>query len=113
MSMCVLGLSNELAKYAIAVNALWPRTIIATEALNVIAGSREQLEQMKMGGRRPEIVADAAAAILRKDSKTFTGNFCIDEDVLRRDCGRSDFSRYAVDPSAQLLEDLFVPNAKL
>jgi citronellol/citronellal dehydrogenase len=83
------------------VNALWPRTIIATAALNMIPGVDSQR------GRKPEIVADAAHAILTSDARTCTGNFFIDEEVLR-ERGVTDFSAYAVDPALNPLPDLFL-----
>ncbi len=102
MSLCVLGLAEELRDRGIAVNALWPRTVIATSALNLLGG-----EALARHGRRPEIVADAALAILRRPSRTCTGNFFVDEDVLRAE-GVTDFSRYAVAPEEELATDLFL-----
>ena len=113
MSMCVLGLSKELAKYSVAVNALWPQSIVGTDALYAIAPSRQEAEQMAQSGRKPEIVADAACAILRKNPQLFSGNFCSDEEILTKECGITDFSSYAVDPTKQLHKDLFVLDAKL
>jgi citronellol/citronellal dehydrogenase len=102
MSLCVLGHAEELRPYGIAVNALWPRTVILTAALQMIPGVRP--EQC----RRPQIVADAAHAILSLDAKTTTGNFFFDEDVLRA-AGVTDFDPYAVAPGARdFLPDLFV-----
>jgi citronellol/citronellal dehydrogenase len=105
MSLCVLGLSRELAgtDVGIAVNGLWPRTLIATAAVQNLLGG----ETVAARARRPEIVADAAHVIFGKPSRTFTGNFCIDEDVLRS-TGVTDFSRYASVPEDQLLPDLFL-----
>ena len=107
MSLCVLGLAGELAAQGIAVNALWPRTVIGTAALQVAlrGASAEALRRV----RTPQIVAEAACALLKRDSRTFTGQFCIDEQVLREE-GISDFSPYR-DPSvreADLLPDLFL-----
>ena len=102
MSMCVLGMAEELRRDGIAVNALWPRTIIATAALGVIPGVNLD------AARHPEIVADAAYHILTRDSRTTTGRFFIDEDVLR-EAGVTDFDRYAVKPGVPLQTDLFVP----
>ncbi len=107
MSLCVLGLSGELRARGIAVNALWPRTLIGTAALRVAlqGAPAEALRRV----RSPQIVADAAYAILRRDSRSFSGNFCIDEQVLREE-GVADFSPYR-DPSVReedLLTDLFV-----
>jgi citronellol/citronellal dehydrogenase len=102
MSLCVLGHAEELHPYGIGVNALWPRTVILTAALAMIPGVRP--EQC----RRPQIVADAAHAVLCADARTTTGNFFVDEDVLRA-AGVSDFDAYAVVPGTRdLLPDLFV-----
>jgi citronellol/citronellal dehydrogenase len=101
MSLCVLGMAEEFRKQGIAVNALWPRTIIATAALQVIPGAEPER------GRTPEIVADAAWHILTRDSKTMTGNFFIDDEVLAA-AGVTDFSRYAVQPGVQLKSDIFM-----
>ncbi|HLI11126.1 MAG TPA: NAD(P)-dependent oxidoreductase [Alphaproteobacteria bacterium] len=101
MSMCVLGMAEELRSDGIAVNALWPRTIIATAALQVIPG----VDPRK--GRKPEIIADAAHAILCRDSRRCTGNFFIDEEVLREE-GITDLAAYAVEPGQPLLPDLFL-----
>jgi citronellol/citronellal dehydrogenase len=102
MSMCVLGMAEELRDRGIAVNALWPRTVIATAALNLLGG-----EDTAKHGRTPEIVADAALAIVRRPARECTGNFFIDEDVLREE-GVSDFGRYAVRAGEPLMRDLFV-----
>jgi len=101
MSLCVLGMSAEFAPLGIAVNALWPRTVIATAAIGMIAGVRA--EQC----RRPEIVADAAHAMLCRPAREYSGHFAIDEDVLGEE-GVRDFDRYAVQPGAALLPDLFL-----
>ena len=101
MSFVTLGLAGELGAQGIAVNALWPRTIIATDALNMIPG----VEIARC--RKPEIVADAAHAILVKPAKGFAGQFLIDEDVLR-EIGVTDFDGYAVEPGQRLLPDLFL-----
>jgi len=103
MSLCTLGLARELAPRGIAVNSLWPKTIIATAAVENLLGGPSTLEHC----RRPEIVADAAYVILTRPSRTFSGNFCLDEDVLR-EAGVTDFTSYAVDPSKTPLPDLFV-----
>jgi citronellol/citronellal dehydrogenase len=102
MSMCVVGLAEEFRADGIAVNALWPRTAIATDALNLIEG----IEQARC--RRPEIVADAAHAILTQPSRSATGRFFSDEEVLA-EAGRTDFTSYAVDPAnaGRLYPDLF------
>ncbi len=103
MSMCVLGMAEEFRPLGIAVNALWPRTIIATSALAMIPGMSERLQNC----RKPEILADAAHAILVRDASEATGNFYIDEDVLAQE-GVADLARYAVRPGAQLLPDIFL-----
>ncbi|HNN94070.1 MAG TPA: NAD(P)-dependent oxidoreductase [Pseudomonadota bacterium] len=103
MTLCVLGHAEELRSQGVAVNALWPRTLIATAAVQNLLGG----DQSTRGSRKPEIVADAAHCILTQPSRSFTGQFCIDEDVLRS-AGLTDFSSYAVDPSAPLLTDLFI-----
>ncbi|PWB67239.1 MAG: short chain dehydrogenase [Deltaproteobacteria bacterium] len=101
MSLCVLGMAEEFREAGVAVNALWPRTVIATAALAMLGETAER------NCRKPEIVADAAHAILTRDSRACTGNFFIDEEVLAAE-GVSDFSRYAVEPGAPLLPDLFL-----
>ena len=103
MSLCVLGMAEEFRNDGIAVNALWPRTVIATAALAMIPGAREQLDRT----RRPEIMADAAHAILTRDARTTTGNFFLDDEVLR-ETGNTDFDVYAVKPGMPLLPDLFL-----
>ena len=101
MSFVTLGLAAEFGPQGVAVNALWPRTVIATDALNMIPG----VEVARC--RKPEIMADAAHAILVRQAAGFSGHFLIDEDVLRQ-AGVADFSGYAVDPSQALLPDLFL-----
>jgi citronellol/citronellal dehydrogenase len=101
MSLCVLGMAEELRTAGIAVNALWPRTVIATAALNVIAGASAA------AGRKPEIMADAAYYIFTRDSRGTTGRFFIDDEVLR-EAGITDLSSYAVTPGARLQPDLFL-----
>ncbi len=103
MSMIALGLSSELKKYNIAANALWPRTTIATAAVNNLLGG-EMLMNMS---RTVDIIADAAYYILSKPSTECTGNTFIDEDVLAKE-GITDLEKYAVVPGAQLYKDLFV-----
>jgi citronellol/citronellal dehydrogenase len=103
MSLCVLGLAEELRPRGIAVNALWPRTLIATAAVRNLLGGEAALR----GARRPEIVADAAHAILTRPSAEVTGQFFIDEDVLRAQ-GVTDLDAYAVAPGQPLQDDLFV-----
>jgi len=101
MSFVTLGLAGELGAQGIAVNALWPRTIIATDALNMIPGI--PIERC----RKPTIVADAAQVILTREAKGFAGHFLIDEEVLH-DAGVTDFTWYAMDASQQPLPDLFL-----
>jgi len=103
MSLCVLGLAEELRPKGIAVNALWPRTVIATAAVQNLLGGDPAMAR----ARSPEIVADAAHAILTRPSREFTGNFALDEDVLR-DAGVTDLSGYSAVPADQLLPDLFL-----
>jgi len=103
MSLCVLGLSEELRETGIAVNALWPRTLIATAAIRNLFGGDDAIR----GCRTPDIVADAAHAILCRSARDTTGHFFIDEEVLASE-GVTDFDRYAVDPAAALLPDLFL-----
>lgn len=103
MSLITLGLSTELKKYNIAANSLWPKTTIATAAVKNLLGGEALCKQ----SRHPEIVADAAYYILSKKSSIYTGNFCIDEDVLLAE-GISDFDKYAVSPGGDLFPDLFV-----
>ena len=103
MSMIVLGLAGELKKYNIGVNALWPRTTIATAAVQNLLGGDVIVQK----SRTPEIVADAAYEILKKSSTECTGNFFFDEDVLREE-GVTDFSKYAVNPQQKLMPDIFI-----
>ncbi len=104
MSVWVLGMAEEFRDRGIAVNALWPRTTIDTEAIRLIMNS-----ESRRRCRKPEILADAAHVILTKDSRTFTGQFCIDEDVLRG-AGVTDFARYRHEGVSEdeLIPDLFV-----
>ena len=101
MSMCVLGMSAEFAG-RVAVNALWPRTVIATAALAMLGGAVKPDYC-----RKPDIVADAAHAVLTRDAKTCTGNFFIDDEVLQAE-GISQFDSYAVAPGNPLLPDIFL-----
>jgi citronellol/citronellal dehydrogenase len=103
MSMCVLGMAEEFKSLGIAVNALWPKTIVATSALAMIPGMTERL----VNCRTPEILADAAHAILLRDARQATGNFYIDEEVLAHE-GVTDLTRYAVKPGSPLLPDIFL-----
>ncbi|PIE18903.1 MAG: short chain dehydrogenase [Proteobacteria bacterium] len=102
MSMCVLGMSEELRRQAIAVNALWPRTAVATAAVKMLGG-----DAMIQASRKPEIMADAAYAILTKPSAEVTGNFFIDDEVLTAE-GVADLDAYAVSPGMPLAPDLFL-----
>lgn len=102
MSMCTLGMAEEFRADGIAVNALWPRTTIATAAIEV-----NFPEAILRASRKPAIMADAAHAILRRDSRRATGNFYIDEAVLREE-GITDFDHYAVNPGTPLYADLFL-----
>jgi citronellol/citronellal dehydrogenase len=103
MSMCVLGMAEEFREQGVAVNALWPKTLIATSAINNLPGG----EMLIPGGRRPEIVAAAAHAILIRKSRECTGVFFIDEDVLR-EAGVTDFDQYAISPGTPLVPDFFI-----
>jgi len=105
MSMIVLGLSEELKQYKIAANALWPKTTIATAAVQNLLGG-DFLMQMS---RTPEIVAEAAYYILRRPSTECSGNFFLDEDVLKQE-GVNDLEKYAVNPRQKLMTDLFLDN---
>ena len=101
MSFVTLGLAGEFGPRGVAVNALWPRTVIATDAINMIPGVDARQ------CRTPQIMADAAHAVLVRDARGFSGNFLIDEDVLRA-AGPVDFDRYAVERGQPLLPDLFL-----
>ena len=101
MSMCTLGMAREFADRGVAVNSLWPRTTIATAAVEVF------FPQALAGSRKPEIMADAAHWILTQDSRRCTGGFYIDEAVLR-DAGVTDLDRYALHPGTPLAPDLFL-----
>lgn len=101
MSFVTLGLAAEFGPRGVAVNALWPRTLISTDAMNMIPGVSAA------NGRSPEIVADAAHAVLVRPAAGFHGHFLIDDEVLAQ-AGVTDLSGYAVDPSAPLLPDLFL-----
>ena len=104
MSLVVLGLAGEL-RGKIAVNALWPRTTIATAAIKNLLGGDTMIRR----SRKPEILAEAACRIFEK-SKTFTGNFLIDDTFLASE-GIRDFDQYRVDPSQPLQVDFFVPDS--
>ena len=105
MSMCVLGLSAELKTAGVAVNALWPRTTIATAAVGNLLGG----DAMMRASRKPEIMGDAAYAIFTKPAREFTGQFCIDDKVLYASGVRA-FDHYRVDRSVPLMSDFFVPD---
>jgi citronellol/citronellal dehydrogenase len=103
MSLCVLGLADEFRSAGVAVNALWPRTVVATAAVQNLLGG----ETTMRGSRSPRIVADAAYVILSRPSRDHTGQFYIDEDVLRS-AGVTDFRQCATAPGEGLIPDLFV-----
>jgi len=103
MSMCVLGMAGEYKSAGIAFNALWPRTTIATAAVQNLLGG----DQVVKGSRKPTIMGDAAHVILTRNARECTGNFFIDDEVLAS-AGKKDLSEYAVDPSAKLFPDFFV-----
>ncbi len=104
MSLCVLGFAEEFRARGIAVNALWPRTAIATAAIKNLLGG----EKIMRASRTPEILADAAYLIFNKPARTFSGNFLIDDTFLASE-GVTDLERYRVDPSVPLQPDFFVP----
>ncbi|MEM8898537.1 MAG: NAD(P)-dependent oxidoreductase [Bacteroidota bacterium] len=103
MSMTVLGLADELKKYKIGVNALWPVTAIATAAVKNVLGG----DALMQASRYPSIMADAADIIFKRDSSQCTGNFYTDEQVLKEE-GITDFSSYAVNPEKELAPDFFL-----
>lgn len=105
MSLCVLGFAGELRGQGVAVNALWPRTTIATSAIKYVVG--DKLMEMS---RTPEIMADAAHRIFTKDARSFTGNFLVDDSFLASE-GVTDFTPYRVDPTKLLAPDFFVPDS--
>lgn len=102
MSFCTFAMSEEFKQKGLAVNSLWPRTGIATAAIKMLGG-----DAMMQQCRKPEIMADAAFHILKRDSKECNGNFFIDDEVMHS-AGITDLSSYAVDPSKQLMPDFFV-----
>ncbi|GJE59684.1 SDR family oxidoreductase [Methylobacterium trifolii] len=108
MSLCVLGLSGELRRQGIAVNALWPRTTIATAAVNNLLGGAELMR----ASRTPEIIADAAHALFLMPARQTTGRFLIDDTFLA-ETGVTDFSKYRVTPGVPLAPDFFVPDASV
>ena len=103
MSMCVLGMSAEFKEQGVAVNALWPRTAVATAAVANLLGGEAAIRRC----RKPEIMSDAAHVILTSDSRKNTGNFYIDDDVLGK-AGVTNFDKYAVDPTQPLQPDFFL-----
>jgi citronellol/citronellal dehydrogenase len=105
MSLCVLGLAGELRPKGIAVNALWPRTTIATSAVKNLLGG----DAMVRASRTPEILADAASLIFQKPARSFSGHFLIDDAFLAGE-GVTDFQKYRIDPSVPLMPDFFVPD---
>ncbi len=105
MSLCVLAMAEEFRANGIACNALWPRTAIATAAISNIVGGQKAMDHC----RKPEIMADAAHLILTRPSRTFTGNFCIDDTLLVEN-GVTDLSIYQADPDRELMADFFVPD---
>ena len=102
MSLVAHGLAEELGKHNVASNCLWPRTSLDTAAVRNVIGA-----ELIKGSRKPSIYADAAYAVLKRDSSTCTGNFFLDQDVLEEE-GVSDFDQYAIDPEAKLVSDFFV-----
>ena len=102
MSMCTLGMAEELKADGIAVNSLWPRTGIATAAIKMLLA-----DEGLQASRTPDIMGDAAHAMLTRDSRSYTGNFAIDEEVLREE-GVADFTHYAVNPKVKLMTDFFL-----
>ena len=101
MSFVTIGLAGEFGPRGVAVNALWPRTVIATDAINMIPGVDARQ------CRTPQIMADAAHAVLVRAARGFSGNFLIDDEVLA-EAGVDDLSRYAVEPGKPLFPDLFL-----
>ena len=104
MSLCVLGFAEEFRSRGIAVNALWPRTTIATAAIKNLLGG----DDMVQASRTPDILADAAFLVFNKPSRDFTGNFLIDDTFLVSE-GMTDLDRYRVNPSRSLQPDFFIP----
>jgi len=106
MSLLALGWAEEFRPLGIGVNTIWPRTLIMTAAMRMLPSSIDL-----KGARKPEMMGDAAHAILCRDSRTCTGNFFIDEEVLRAE-GVTDFDAYAISPGHPLTEDLFLPEGR-
>lgn len=105
MSLCVLGLAEELKKEGIAVNALWPRTTIATAAIRNVLGG----DKLMAMSRTPDIIADAAHLLFQQPAKRFTGRFLIDDTFLYETGHVTDFEKYRVDKTKSLAPDFFVP----
>ncbi|HET9030213.1 MAG TPA: NAD(P)-dependent oxidoreductase [Candidatus Aquilonibacter sp.] len=108
MSMCTMGMAEEFRSMRIGVNSLWPLTAIDTAAVRNVLGG----DAMAAASRKPEIMADAVAAILERPAAECTGNFFIDEEVLQ-EAGVTDFEQYSNNPGAPLVPDFFVPDAVL
>jgi citronellol/citronellal dehydrogenase len=103
MSLCVLGMAGEFRAQGVGVNALWPRTVIATAAVQNLLGGDDTIK----GSRTPEIMADAAHVILTRPARECTGNFFVDDEVLKS-AGVTDLDRYQSMPGAELIPDFFV-----
>jgi citronellol/citronellal dehydrogenase len=103
MSLCVLGMAEEFRKDGVAVNALWPRTVISTAAIQNMPGGEAFVER----ARTPKIVSDAAYFILKRDSKACTGNYFIDDEVLKEE-GIKDLLQYSVNPDVHPMPDFFI-----
>jgi citronellol/citronellal dehydrogenase len=103
MSMLTLGMHEEFKKYGISVNSLWPKTVIATAAIEFEAGGPSVMK----AARLPAIMADAAHAILSSNERSISGRLLIDEEILREQ-GQSDFEQYSYDPAGKLMNDLFI-----
>jgi len=103
MSMCTLGMAGEFRDRGVGVNSLWPRTAIWTAAMKMISGGDDAT-----GNRTPEIMSDAAHVMLTSNPKDFTGNFVIDEEILREKCGIQDFTKYDCVPGSPLTPDFFI-----
>jgi citronellol/citronellal dehydrogenase len=109
MSLCVLGMAEEFKPLGIAVNALWPRTAIATAAVRNLLGG----DKLVAMSRKPEILAEAAHLVFQQPAKQFTGHFLIDDTFLAETGGISDFDRFSVTPRQPLAPDFFVPDTSL
>ncbi len=108
MSLCVLGMAEEFRERGVAVNGLWPATVIATDAVRNLLGGDLVIRR----SRKPQIMADAARSVLVRDSRTCSGNFFLDEEVLKSE-GVTDFRPYQIDPEVEPLSDIFVGKAPL